>query len=760
MKKILFVLLAMLCLTLAVTAKEIVIYENDFSSTDLSDFKLRGDMEVVNGALKAVKRTATGPSAYASYTFPKEHRGKAYIIDVDIIGHTGTAGLLIGATSSTYTETPSYFSGYACTLGESGKEVFYGIFNETGWGNTLAPSTVTFEGLDLHFKVKVQFGVMTFSVYKLGEDAPLYVSRYDMGSHDDDAYDAFASVAGMRQYYTDGGCFDNFKVTVIEDDIIPAGGTDRQIGDLNYYVNGVTITDDGISGSGSILSRAQISGNYNYSFDLAAKNVSRLYFGMTDRKNGYAFEINEKESAVFLYKIVDGEYSLLGEKENIIRSEKCTVTLNVHSNIATLYYDNLYQNGREFPKFEFYLDGLEGAVGIWLEGGTVSNIQKRISTYTRPEESYINPVNPGADPDVLYHEGVYYLYVYSGNDGKNIFRVYTSPDLVHFTPRNIIFQWEDEYSETAQASTSWSPNVSYYNGTFYLFFAAKRNGVEQRSVYYATSDSPYGPFVFKDENGDPAPLEAVNPNIYNEIDGHPFYDDDGRIYMSFSRYDLGGTIWVEEVKMEGDRVIQLPDTDTRVIVPDREWDNDGITRLCEGGYIWKHKGLYYMVYATTSYARHYGEACAVAESPLGPYEKLDINPFLAENFALDGPGDALIVPSPDGNELYLVYHRHYSPDQVHLRQTCIDLIEFVEDPDGGPDILTVRGPSSTPQRLPSNIYRFDVDRDGVTGLRDALMVIKNLDTGIGGYNGYYDVDANGSVGLGDMLMILDKAING
>jgi len=60
------------------------------------------------------------------------------------------------------------------------------------------------------------------------------------------------------------------------------------------------------------------------------------------------------------------------------------------------------------------------------------------------------------------------------------------------------------------------------------------------------------------------------------------------------------------------------------------------------------------------------------------------------------------ILSPDEKELYMIYHRHNSLTRVDQRNTCVDLIKFVPDPDGGPDILTVRGPSSTPQKLPSS----------------------------------------------------------
>ena len=748
MKRILCLVSFILLLSIVSFAKETVIYENDFSKSDLSDFKMYGKMVVKDGYLKAIG--GEGPSAYIAYTFPEKYQGLDYIVEADYIGHTNHGGILIGATADNLESVPKYFSGYVCNVYKTNGAI--GYFAGDGWGGSFATVRVDLSHPDLHIKVKVLRGVMTWSIYKLGEDTPIYVSRYEPGDGTNDIYKTLTSTVGIRQYYADGGAFDNFKVTILTDDELPKLSNPLTFSNATFDSNGITVDKSVATGNGAMLTKATVSGDFRASFSLAAKGVSRFYFGMTDEKNGYAFEINAKETAVFLYRIDNGIYTLLGEKENIIREDFCKVTLDIHDGITSIFYDNYYQNGSEFPKFEFPLQLTDGKIGFWLEGGKVKDFTVGESEIVAPEETYLNPVNPGADPDVLYWEGTYYLYVYSGNDGKNIFRVYTSPDLVHFTERNIVFTWKDEYT-TAQAGTSWSPNVSYYDGKFYLFFAAKRTGEDQRSVYYATADSPYGPFTFD------GPLEAVNPNRKNEIDGHPFYDEDGKIYMSFSRYDWGGTIWLEEVEFDNGKVIQKPETDTRVIIPDREWDNDGGTALCEGGYIWKHEGYYYLIYATVKYDRHYGEAVAVSKNPLGPYVKYDYNPIVTHNYMLDGPGDALIVPSPDGKELYMVYHRHNEVGKVHLRQTCVDLIEFVDNPDdpNGPDILTVRGPSSTPQKMPSNIYRYDVDRDGYTTVKDAQIVLDKY-INRAQYSGYYDVDASGAVNLYDAIILLKKAV--
>ncbi|MBQ9428838.1 MAG: family 43 glycosylhydrolase [Clostridia bacterium] len=748
MKKLLLLLLVLVCLTIAVSAKETVVYENDFSSGDLSAFKMKGTMKAENGYLKAF---GSETSAYIAYDLPAEYRGKDYRVEVDYIGTTSMGGLLVGATGNKLTQTPSYFSGYTATTSGTGK-VYIAYFSQTGWGGNFAPGTNNLPTSDIHMSVAVYKGAMTFRTETL-DGKLIQEFRYEPGDHSSDIYDTFTSTTGIRQYCNDKGHFDNFKVTVIEDDILPTMNTPLTLGATAFKASGLTVAENTVSGSGAMLSDAALSGNYKFTYSIANKNVTRVYFGMRDAKNGYAVELDEKEQEITLFAIKDGVFSILHKRAFIIREGYCDFTVDVHDGIASIYYNNFYQTSGEMPKIEYYLDNLDGKFGVWLNGGKAQLLYAGASDTALPEEWFINPVNSGADPDVLFYKGTYYLYVYE-NSGLNYFRLYTSPDLVHFTKRDFVFFWDPLNFSAVNSSTPWSPNVFYNesDGLFYLTFAAEQNGLnDKRHIYYAHSDSPFGPFIHE------GPLDAVNPDpTLNEIDGHAFTGYDGKTYMSFSRYDEGGTIWLEEVIIKDGVITGLPDTATRVVIPDREWDNDGALRLCEGGFVWKHDGYYYIVYATGSFSRHYGEAYAVSKDPLGPYVKYDFNPILNWNSVIDGPGDSLIIPSPDGEELYMVHHRHRTPDNGgNPRDTCIALMDFVKDPDGGPDILVVKGPSSTPMSMPSNKYRFDVNRDGVVNLADALKVLTYMRSDAD-YSGYYDVDANGTIGMGDVIAILEK----
>ncbi|MBR5538267.1 MAG: family 43 glycosylhydrolase [Clostridia bacterium] len=748
MRKLFALLFAVIVLAIGVSAAEIVVYENDFSEDDLSFLRMYGSMQIVNGGLKAV---GSGTSAYVAYDLPEEYKGMDYRVDVDIRDNTAMAGVLVGATSDTLKQEPSYFSGYVATTTGSGT-IYHAFFNETGWGGTFAPNSDPIPR-DFHLSVTVYKGASTLRVTSLEDGSLIYESRYEPGDGEGDIYKTFTSTTGLRQYYSDVGYFDNFKVTVLVDDKLPTMSTGLTFGDTAFKTSGITVSDGVATGTGAMLPEKALTGEYRIKASLANENISRVYFGMKDALNGYTVEFNEEAQDMTLFKIVDGKFEILQKRRTAVRNGFTDVIVDVHDGMATIIYDNYFEGEKSLPKMELYLDNTDGKFGYWLEGGKLSGVTNGASTVTLAEATYTNAVNFGADPDMLFYEGTYYLYTYEGNDGNSIFRVYTSPDLANFTPRNFIFEWDHVNYSNVNGKTAWSANVFYNesDGLFYLTFAAEQMGADTtRRVYYASSDSPLGPFVHD------GPLVPINPD-HTEIDGHAFVGYDGKTYMSFSRYDKGGTVWVEEVTIKDGKIIAKPETAQRAVYPDKPWDNDGAVRLCEGGFVWKHDGYYYMIYATGSYSRHYGEALAISKSPLGPYEKIELNPILNWNYIIDGPGDALMINSPDGEETYMIYHRHTKMNfEGGTREVCVDLVEFVENPDDptGPDLLVLRGPTSTPQKLPSNKYRYDVNRDGAVTLADAMMVLGKVRSN-DLYSGYYDVDANGSLGINDVMTIFE-----
>jgi GH43 family beta-xylosidase len=123
-------------------------------------------------------------------------------------------------------------------------------------------------------------------------------------------------------------------------------------------------------------------------------------------------------------------------------------------------------------------------------------------------------------------------------------------------------------------------------------------------------------------------------------------------------------------------------------------------RCNEGPTVFRHGKKYYMTYsANDTSSPNYGIGYAIASNPLGPWKKGSANPVLATNKAVgaSGPGHNSLVLSPDGKEMFIVYHTH--ADANHPSMDRVVNIDRVHISSSG--ILTVDGPTRSPQPMPS-----------------------------------------------------------
>ncbi len=380
--------------------------------------------------------------------------------------------------------------------------------------------------------------------------------------------------------------------------------------------------------------------------------------------------------------------------------------------ILRLWFNENPCDDAPWPKFEFDLE-LSGCKAGLVGKECAAFSSEELSAYTAEKstvETFTNPVLTGADPDILYHDGRYYIYnripndpnssedayLYNGSanaaldekgDVNAIFRAAWSEDLVHWSAYTPVLFREG----LLEGAFCMSPNVFYKDGWFYLLFAAGRiSGEENFHVYYSKSRSPMGPFKL---------CRALHPDT-EEIGGMPFVDNDGQVYITYVRFDRGNHIYMQRLNVDNGEITPDDSTLVHVLSPHEDYEADEYGRIVEGGVIIPHKGYYYMIYADGHYLGHYGESYAVADNVFGPYKRYKHNPILHHHFMADGTGDGIVIYNRDRSEMYMGYHRHVSPSEVEPRMTCLDPMKFVPAPDGGPDILTVRGPSTVPQPLP------------------------------------------------------------
>ena len=420
--------------------------------------------------------------------------------------------------------------------------------------------------------------------------------------------------------------------------------------------------------------------------------VKDIQHNTADGHHGYYFGIDAQSQGVILGRSSGNSWNEIASRPADIEYGKSYhITIVVAGSHIRCYVGD---TNKYYAKIDVTdTTHASGSVGMrtWNAGGSYENV--KVSAYTEPTmegDTYTNPILPMcADPDVLYYKGTYYLYPTNAgdaNDDEGI-KVYTSTDLVHWTDKGLALKKGDDIWGTRNF---WAPDIIERDGIFYMYYTA-----EER-LCVATSTSPLGPFK-QDEK---KPMHQGTP----EIDAHAFRDDDGQYYLYFVRFDNGNVIF--GAKLNDDMKTIDEDSIVRVLTPDTGWERDR-ANVNEGPFMLKKDGKYYLTYSGSHFeSPNYGAGYAVSDSPLGTYQKYAHNPIMKSNSLAKGTGHHGIVESPDGTELFMVYHRHNDTSTTEPRRLCIDRIRFNED-ENGTTILEVSGPTVTPQSVPSGAV--DVD---------------------------------------------------
>ena len=257
---------------------------------------------------------------------------------------------------------------------------------------------------------------------------------------------------------------------------------------------------------------------------------------------------------------------------------------------------------------------------------------------------------PHADPFILLHDGIYYAY----GTGEPGFRIYTSTDLEHWQKKGIALDIDNCWG----TKQFWAPEVYCVNDKFYIFYSSEEH------ICVATSDNPEGPFR----------QEAVKP-IREEkgIDTSMFIDDDGTPYLYFVRFTGGNVIWVAE--MTGDLLGIKEETLRECISAEEPWELVD-ARVAEGPSVFRHKGIYYMLYsANHTRSQDYAVGYATAPSPYGPWTKALGNPVFRRDSpnagGLVGIGHGAPFKDKDDNLMY-VFHAHQNDSTMYPRTMYIN----------------------------------------------------------------------------------------
>ncbi|MFD2921833.1 family 43 glycosylhydrolase [Terrimonas rubra] len=271
-----------------------------------------------------------------------------------------------------------------------------------------------------------------------------------------------------------------------------------------------------------------------------------------------------------------------------------------------------------------------------------------------------NPVIPGyfADPTIKQIGDTYYLYATTDGNGGGLgpSQVWTSKDFVN---------WKIQPMNWPNTHWYWAPDMTKgYDGRYYLYYS------QPVELYGAVANSPVGPWTPLLPGGKAMVPNYMIPGVIT-LDGQTFTDDDGKIYMYWGTWG----IYPDHGCAVGLLNKDMTTFEKTALIP-----NTVAKDFFEAPYMFKRKGVYYMMYSSGHCEDHTYRVQYVksTKGPMGPFEYPKHNPILVTNDdgTIHGPGHHSILQK--GEDYYIVYHRHNNPHSgggFH-RQVAIDKIEF------------------------------------------------------------------------------------
>lgn len=293
--------------------------------------------------------------------------------------------------------------------------------------------------------------------------------------------------------------------------------------------------------------------------------------------------------------------------------------------------------------------------------------------------SYRNPVIAGdfCDPSVILVGDTYYATGTSSEWAPH-YPIYTSKDLVNWEQIGPVFEKMPEWT----SGSFWAPELYHHDGTFYVYYTARRKADGISVIGVATTDDPRKGFTDRGiicEWGSEA------------IDGFVFKDNDGKSYFSWKAYGL-----------ERDRPVALlasEMTDDLLKLKGEAFEmlqTDGKPISAEGQVMTRRGDWYYLFYSTKGCC---GRGCdyqlevSRAKNLKGPWEPSPVNPILAGGGEWKCPGHGTMVDLPDKRS-YFLYHAYNTKENVYTgRQGLLD--ELVWQDNGWPIFAGGPSPSTT-----------------------------------------------------------------
>ena len=288
--------------------------------------------------------------------------------------------------------------------------------------------------------------------------------------------------------------------------------------------------------------------------------------------------------------------------------------------------------------------------------------------------TYRNPVIPGfySDPSICRVGEDYYLITSTFEFFPGI-PVFHSKDLINWNQIGHVIHRREQFPNGLNI---FAATLRYHQGTYYMITTT----VMGEGNFYMTATNPAGPWsdpIFID-------VEAIDPDL--------FFDEDGKVYVISSTFDLA------QIDLSTGQLV----TEKRKV-----WHGTG-GRYPEGPHIYKKDGYYYLMASEGGTEEAHQVTISRSNNIWGPYISNPANPILFHaniagmDKAIHGVGHADLVQAHDGS-WWITFHGYRSVTgyPVHHtigRETCMAPVSW---PIGGWPEVNGNGTISVDMRVPT-----------------------------------------------------------
>lgn len=159
------------------------------------------------------------------------------------------------------------------------------------------------------------------------------------------------------------------------------------------------------------------------------------------------------------------------------------------------------------------------------------------------------------DPAIAKQGDIYYLFCTGGFRRGGILPLFTSPDLQHWhRTGSVIQKLPDSVAATfPKTRFAWAPDISYFNGSYHLYYAVSSFGSNDSAIVLATTPT-LDPASNQYHWTDQGVIVRSRPGVdnFNAIDPNIAIEDERHVWLSWGSF--WGGIMIERIDPQTGRV--------------------------------------------------------------------------------------------------------------------------------------------------------------------------------------------------------------